>query len=202
LSKRHGATSIEEFQKAGYLPEVMLNYLALLGWSTSDSQQLFSPKENFKEMAEKFELERCQRSPAVFDTEKLKWMNGVYIRQLTKDELRDRAWPYLKEAGLVTDSTDEPTKTFVREALALEQEKLVVLSEAPHLIDFLLVKEVVFDPESVEKVLKKEGALAVLEGILLEFEKLDVFTTQNTEAVCRSFAEAKADQRPQPFPHA
>lgn len=188
LSKRHGATSIEEFQKIGYLPEVMLNYLALLGWSTSDSQQLFDPKDRFKELVDKFELERCQKSPAVFDTEKLKWMNGVYIRKLTKDQLIERAWPYLVEAKLVQPQVDEALKHYVHDALMLEQEKLVVLSDAPGLIDFFLWDEVQFDPEAVEKVLKKEGAMDVLKGIAKDFEALPQLTAANTETACREYA--------------
>jgi glutamyl-tRNA synthetase len=188
LSKRHGATSIEEFQRIGYLPEVMLNYLTLLGWSTSDSQQIFDPADHFKELVEKFELERCQKSPAVFDTEKLRWMNGVYIRKLTRDELLDRTWPYLVQAGLVSESTDEKLRKFVHDALMLEQEKLVVLSDAPGLIDFFLHKEVQYDPESVEKVMKKEGARSVLEGIQKDFSALPEMTAANTETACREYA--------------
>ena len=76
LSKRHGATSVMEYKEAGYLPEALLNYLALLGWGTEDSQQIFSQAE----MVEKFSLERCSKSPAAFDPNKLLWMNGEYIR--------------------------------------------------------------------------------------------------------------------------
>lgn len=186
LSKRHGATSIEEFQKTGFLPEVMLNYLALLGWSTSDSQQLFDPADRFKELVEKFELERCQKSPAIFDTEKLRWMNGVYIRKLTKDRLLDRAWPHLEAAGLLTNSDDR--RAYLGEALGLEQEKLVVLSDAPALIDFFVYEDVVFDPESEEKVLKKEGAPDVLKGVSERFGALETLTAANTEQVCRQYA--------------
>ncbi len=189
LSKRHGATSIEEFKKEGYLPEVMLNYLALLGWSTSDSQQLFEPADHFNELVEKFELERCQKSPAVFDMEKLRWMNGVYIRKLTKDQLLERTWPYLIEAGLVTEKADEDLRHYVHAALMLEQEKLVVLSDAPKLIDFFLHKEVIFDPQAVQDVLKKEGAVDVLKGSLEELKKLPTLTAANTEQLCRDYAK-------------
>ncbi len=188
LSKRHGATAVEEFQRTGYLPEVMLNYLALLGWSTSDSQQLFNPANQFEELVQKFELERCQKSPAVFDMEKLKWMNGVYIRNLTKDQLLERTWPFLVSAGLVSAEADEKLKTYVHNALMLEQEKLVVLSDAPGLIDFFLHKDVQFDAESVEKVLKKEGAKKVLEGVMARFAALSTLTAENTEKACRDHA--------------
>jgi len=191
LSKRHGATSVEEFKKLGFLPEVMVNYLALLGWSTSDSQQLFDPSNQFKEMVDKFELERCQKSPAVFDNEKLRWMNGVYIRKFSKEELLKRVWPFLVEAGLVDDSANEELKNYIHQAIMLEQEKLVLLSDAPSLIDFFLHKEVQFSPEAVEKVFKKEGALDVVSGILNEFEKLNPLTVENTEKTCRDYAKSK-----------
>jgi len=188
LSKRHGATSIEEFKRPGFLPEVMLNYLALLGWSTSDSQQLFDPQEDFKELVGKFELERCQKSPAVFDMEKLKWMNGVYIRKLSREELLERAWPYLFEAKLVKAKEEESVKKYLLDALSLEQEKITLLSEAPGLVDFFLAKEVVFDKEALEKVLKKEGALKAVENVRVSFESLPRLTAQNTEEVCRQYA--------------
>ncbi len=199
LSKRHGATSVEEFKRAGYLPEVMLNYLALLGWSTSDSQQIFSPANHFQELVEKFELERCQKSPAVFDMDKLRWMNGVYIRNLSKDDLLKRTWPYLVEAGLVREDAAPAFKDYVHRALMLEQEKLVVLSDAPGLIDFFLKDPVEFDPEAVEKVLKKEGSMSILEGILPAFEKTPALTAANTEKICRDFAEQKGLKTGQVF---
>jgi nondiscriminating glutamyl-tRNA synthetase len=199
LSKRHGATSIEEFRHAGYLPEAMLNYLALLGWSTTDSQQLFSSANHFEELVGKFELERCQKSPAVFDTEKLKWMNGVYIRTFSRDQLLDRTWPYLVEAGLVQADAGEDLKHYVHSALMLEQEKLVVLSDAPGLIDFFLHPEVKFDPEAVQNVLKKEGTRGILTGIKTAFETLGTLTAANTEQACRDYAKANGIKTGQVF---
>ena len=162
LSKRHGATSIEEFRKSGFLPEVMLNYLSLLGWATTESQQLFSPANKFQELVDKFELERCQKSPAVFDTEKLKWMNGVYIRNLSKEELFDRAKPFLLEAGLMSSVTSSEQSAYIKEALMLEHEKYVLLSETPGLVACFVNDNVVFDAESVEKVFRKGWAELVL----------------------------------------
>ncbi len=199
LSKRHGATSIEEFRKAGFLPEVMLNYLALLGWSTSDSQQLFDRKDKFHELVEKFELERCQKSAAIFDIEKIKWMNGVYIRSLSKDELLDRCWPYFVEAGLTGQTATPELRNYMHQALMLEQEKLVLLADAPGLIDFFLSEDVKFEAEAVEKVLKKDGAFNVIAGVAAEFAQLENLTADNTERVCRDFAVAKGLKNGQVF---
>jgi len=199
LSKRHGATSIEEFRRMGFMPEALLNYLALLGWSTSDSQQLFSSDEHFKELKEKFDLERCQKSAAIFDMEKLKWMNGMYIRGLSRDAFMDRVWPYLVDAGLVTGQADAALKDYVHRAIMLEQEKLVVLSDAPGLIDFFLTEDVKFDAESVEKVLKKEGALDVVRELTDIFAAFPSLTTENTEKACRDFAVARGIKTGQVF---
>ncbi|MCB4757447.1 MAG: glutamate--tRNA ligase [Elusimicrobia bacterium] len=199
LSKRHGATSVEEFRRSGFLPEVMLNYLALLGWSTSDSQQLFDPADHFKELVEKFELERCQKSPAVFDMEKLRWMNGIYIRTFTPDELLNRTWPFLVQAGLVWEKTDDKAKDYIKKALLLEQEKLVHLSDAPKLIDFFIFEEVKFDEEAVNSVLNKEGVETILKGVKGQFEKMPNLTADETEKICREFAKANNIKNAQVF---
>ncbi len=93
LSKRHGATAIFEFRRLGYIPEAMLNYLALLGWSFDDKTTIFSKDE----LIEKFSLERVSSNPAVFDPEKLNWLNGYWIRQLSDEELSRRLLPFIKE---------------------------------------------------------------------------------------------------------
>ncbi|MBI4423718.1 MAG: glutamate--tRNA ligase, partial [Elusimicrobia bacterium] len=96
LSKRHGATSVLEYRDQGFLPETMRNYLALLGWSTHESQQLFAGDE----LVAKFDLAGCQKNPATFDNQKLLWMNGEYIRRLQAQALVERALPFLEKAGL------------------------------------------------------------------------------------------------------
>lgn len=92
LSKRHGATSILEYKRQGYLPEAIINYLALLGWRPNTNQEIF----NRQELISQFTLERAQKSPAIFDQEKLDWLNGYYIRQLKVNDLLDRLMEYGK----------------------------------------------------------------------------------------------------------
>ncbi|MDR0842363.1 MAG: glutamate--tRNA ligase [Acidobacteriota bacterium] len=105
LSKRHGATSIEEFRRQGYLPEALVNYLALLGWSpTVDGQEIMSSDE----IKAQFDLGRVVKSPAVFDTAKLNWMNRTYIGKTPGEELVKTAKPYFVEAGLVPAESGIP----------------------------------------------------------------------------------------------
>jgi len=130
LSKRHGAEPIASYREAGYLPEALVNFLGILGCSfdPTGQREIFS----LQEMIEAFELERVSRTGGIFDREKLDWMNGYYIRQMSVEDLACRLMPFLEAAGLVTDA-DEP---YVRRVVPLVQERLKRLGEAPELTDF------------------------------------------------------------------
>lgn len=156
LSKRHGATAVSQYHEEGYLPESLRNYLALLGWSTSDSQQIFS----LEEMIEKFSLDGCGKSAAVFDAQKLVWMNGEYIRKIDIDRLVELSVPYLEKAGLLKRPIRYES---LKKIIALEQEKMKLISDVPKLVDFFLLDDVEFDEKAVNKVLKKDHVLNVLE---------------------------------------
>lgn len=181
LSKRHGDTSVMEYKKQGFLPQALINYLALLGWSTPDSQQLFSAGE----LEKKFDIKGCQKSPAVFDTVKLMWMNGDYIRQLSKEELLKEAKPFIEEAGIAKDADDEYLKNIV----ALEQEKYKTLREIPDLISFFFTDEVKYDEEAINKVFKAETAKKALELMIAKYDALEDFTEHALETTARAAAK-------------
>jgi nondiscriminating glutamyl-tRNA synthetase len=103
LSKRHGATAVEEYRDAGYLPEATRNYLALLGMVDGRQPGPFYPRG----VETKFTVERCGKSPAIFDPNKLIWMNGEYIRKMPIGELVDRAMPFIKKAGFLNGHEEE-----------------------------------------------------------------------------------------------
>lgn len=159
LSKRTGAVSVEEYREKGYLPEALRNYLALIGWSTQDSQQLFK----WDELIDKFDLAGCSSSRGIFDVEKLNWMNGKYIRDMSPGELVDRSSGWLKEAGL--DGYDSKS---LLGAVELEQEKFEFLTDIPKRIDILVKDDIEYDEKSVGKRLRKEG----VRGILLDIKKI------------------------------
>ena len=99
LSKRHGSTSVEAFREQGFLPEALVNYLALLGWSPGDDREIVSRDE----LVAAFDLARVSSNPAAFDTEKLTWLNNHYIQELDDDDLAARCVHFLAEAGLGVD---------------------------------------------------------------------------------------------------
>jgi nondiscriminating glutamyl-tRNA synthetase len=180
LSKRHGATSVMEYKEAGYLPGALLNYLALLGWGTEDSQQLFTQQE----MIEKFSLERCSKSPAAFDPNKLLWMNGEYVRKMPVSRLAELAREFFPAAGL--DKIDG--KAF-EAAIALEHEKVKLLADVPKLIDFLIFDEYEYRQEAVDKVLKAPGATEILEDMAKRLDALNPFNVAGIEAAARACAK-------------
>jgi glutamyl-tRNA synthetase len=127
LSKRHGAVSVDEFRAAGYIPEALMNFLALLGWAPDGETTIMAPDE----LIARFSLERVGSSPATFDYAKLDWMNGVYLRGLSTRDYADRLVAYLRERGL-----DWP-EDVVRAAAPIVQEKIARLGEFPDFAGFL-----------------------------------------------------------------
>jgi glutamyl-tRNA synthetase len=154
LSKRHGAVSVDEFREAGYLPEALMNFLALLGWAPDGETTIMSRDE----LVERFSLERVGSSPATFDYAKLDWMNGVYLRALPPDHYADRLVAYLREVGI-----DWPEDR-VRAAAPLVQEKIGRLGEFAGFAGFLF-EEIQPEPELLDKRVlgEAENALSDVE---------------------------------------
>jgi glutamyl-tRNA synthetase len=128
LSKRHGAASVQELRDGGYLPEAVRNYLALLGWGAGDDQTVLSTPE----LVERFTLERVSRSPARFDETKLRWLNGLYLRELSVTELADRLRVYLAladPAAAAAIAATDPTGARLRDAVAISREKIQTLAD-------------------------------------------------------------------------
>jgi glutamyl-tRNA synthetase len=143
LSKRHGAASVQELRDAGYLPEAVRNYLALLGWGAGDDSTILSTDE----LIERFTLERVSRNPARFDETKLRWMNGIYIRALTPEELTERVEAFTGRTGL-------------SELARISQEKIHTLADFWPLAGSL-VDGPVDDPAAREKWLGEDGLAAL-----------------------------------------
>ncbi|MEK7560535.1 MAG: glutamate--tRNA ligase [Patescibacteria group bacterium] len=129
LSKRHGATSVDEYRKAGYLPEALFNFIALLGWNPGSDREIYSRDE----IVAHFSLERVQKSGAVFDVGKLDWMNGEYIRRKSATELIELCLPFLEERGFIKKGGD---RNYLEKIVLLEQPRMKKLSEIGERTDF------------------------------------------------------------------
>jgi glutamyl-tRNA synthetase len=151
LSKRHGSTSVIDFRAQGYLPEAMINFLARLGWSLDDKTEIFARDE----LIAVFDLAKVHPSPAIFDMEKLNWLNGHYIRTLPVPELARRMRPFLDEAGLEIDHD------LLLKVTPLVQTRIKTLKDAVALADFFFVEDV--HPTKTQllgKAFKDNGAKA------------------------------------------
>jgi glutamyl-tRNA synthetase len=185
LSKRHGATRVTEFREKGYLPEALLNYVALLGWSYDATTQLFS----LQELERLFSLERLNKASAQFDYKKLDWFNGVYIRQLDPERLAGLLLPYLQNEGLVADPPSSREAELARGLVPLVQERLVLLSDVVPLARFLFREVRPAAEDLVPKKLDRSRAAELLRraaGLLEGFESRD---EQGNEAAFRGLAE-------------
>lgn len=120
MSKRHGATSIQQYRDSGYLPEALLNFLALLGWAPEGEEEIFS----LPRLVEEFSLERVSRSPAVFNLQKLNWMNSEYLKKASPERVASLALPYLQKAGLLPREVSPGEYEWFKEVVALLQEQL------------------------------------------------------------------------------
>lgn len=186
LSKRHGSTSIRDFRDQGYLPEAILNYITLLGWSYDDSREFFSKEE----LEKLFSLERLNKAPAVFDYKKLEWFNGQYIRKKNAEELADLVLPVLAEAGLIGSPPTREEQAKVLAAMPLVQERLHLLRDADKVMRFLFVESDEYDiTELVPKKLDVSRTIEVLataQGLLPGFEGR---SDEENDALFRAKAE-------------
>ena len=172
LSKRHGAVSVEEFRREGYIAPALMNYLALLGWSYDDKTTIFSGDQ----LVRHFTLERVGTSPAVFDYAKLEWMNGVHLRALSAEEYAATLLTYLREQGIDWD------EGLAGQSVPLVQEKIATLGEYPSFAGFL------FQPVEPDQS-ELDGAGTVLAEARSELAAVDPFGAEQIEAALRGLAE-------------
>jgi glutamyl-tRNA synthetase len=159
LSKRDPESNLLGYRDRGFLPEGLLNYLALLGWAIAEDRDIFS----MEEMVQAFTIERVNPNPARFDLKKAEAINATHLRELSVDELAERMLPYLHAAGLVGETPTEEERALLQKATPLVQERMVTLGEAVGMLGFLLVDESSFsrDPADVEKLLDEDGRTVV-----------------------------------------
>jgi len=180
LSKRHGAASVQELRDAGYLPEAVRNYLALLGWGSEDDETILSTDE----LVERFSIERVSKNPARFDEQKLRWLNGRYMRDLATDDLTARLQTFTGRDGLC-------------DAVEISREKMQTLAEFWPLAGFI-ADGPQDDPDAREKWLDDDGRGA-LRDVREALEPVDPFTPQAVQAALEGVVAARATKPKQVF---
>jgi len=181
LSKRTGATAISDYRKMGYLPEAMVNYLMLLGWSPGENQEIVSLEAAIK----RFSIKRVNKAPAVFNLEKLNWINNQYIKQADTKRLTDLLIPLLKARKYLTEGFD---RNWLEKAVKLFQPRLNALNDFCEWADFLFLKKPKFNREAKQKLTGKPLRDAF--KLLLErLDKLEPFDIHTSEAAFRELVK-------------
>ncbi|NJP05979.1 MAG: glutamate--tRNA ligase [Chloroflexaceae bacterium] len=186
LSKRKDDVATNRFWERGYLPEALFNYLALQGWSYDDHTEIMSRDE----LIERFTIDRVQSSPARWNPDKLKDMNGIYIRQMSADELTERLLPYLSQAGLINATPLPEERAYVRHLVPLIHERLEEMQEAPELLSFFFQPVEYPNPLLlIPKKMDMPGTIATLREAQSRLSELFIWDVPTIEASLRTLVD-------------
>ncbi len=184
LSKRHGAASVMDYRDLGFLPEALMNYLALLGWSLDGSSEIFTTDE----LIESFDLARVSKSDAVFDRAKLDWLNGQHIRRAADDRLTDALAMFWRDSP--PDFDTAPDDERVSEIVPLARERLKTLQDAAPLVKFVFSEQVPMEPaQIIQRRMDAERTILALEAARDGLATLDGFDAQSIEDTLRPMAK-------------
>ncbi len=184
LSKRHGATSVGQFREEGILPEALVNFLALLGWSPGDDREIMT----LEELVAAFSLDRVNKKSAVFDTQKLEWLNMKYFKKRTAEEITRMALPYLAAYGVEPAAVSAERMEAVVRLLGERFRTLRALADKAH---YFFTDAPRMDPAAYRKHIRREGAAEILADVAARLEALDGFTPEAIERELRAVSAAR-----------
>ena len=183
LSKRHGATSVSDYETAGYLPEAMLNFLSLLGWSPGNDREIMTKQE----LIDNFSLQGISKKSAIFDEVKLIWMNGQYINQISDDEILKKIVPLLKDKNFINEL--DINDVYIKRAISLLKPKIKKISDFADLGYYFFKDPDQYDQEAIKKYWQDQAVAARLDNTSKRLSGLDLFSATNIENIIRNLAE-------------
>ncbi len=182
MSKRHGATSVDQYRQQGYLPAGLDNFLALLGWAPAGEQEIFS----MEELVQEFSMERVAKNPAVFDLDKLNWINQHYMRALSEEAFFAAAKPHLQAAGYLTGGEDAARLAWLRKVVATAREHVAYAAQVPECVALYFNDDVAFENDAAAAVLKAPAVPAVIGMLLAQLAELPVLDAVSVKALFKS----------------
>lgn len=171
MSKRHGATSVTEYRNMGYLPEAVVNYLALLGWTPKGEQEIFTEEELIKQ----FSMKRVSSNDAVFDINKLNWINFQYMKKLDADQLYDLIFPFLVKAGYVDAAVSEEKKDWLKKVIWFMKDHIYFAGQAADELKFFFEDMPKITDEDILAVMKEETSGKLLKAFIEDLKALETF---------------------------
>lgn len=183
LSKRHGATSVMEYQRMGFLPEAVLNYIAHLGWSSGTNQEIFS----IKELIENFTLDKISNHSAIFDMEKLNWFNNEYLKRLSDEKYVEMLIPFLKDAGYIELPLSEEKERWLRKVASLMKSRVRNFKQFLEYGDYFFIEDFTVEDNAV-KILEQNGVRDILEHLVERLKEIKDWKEENIESEVREMA--------------
>ena len=185
MSKRHGATSVTQYEKLGYLPEAVFNFLALLGWSPGGEDEIMTKEE----IIEKFSLDAVSKSPAVFDMEKLKWLNGHYIRQSSVERLVGLAIPYLQSEGYLKEEVTEADRQWVTLIVQALQEKIHTINDIGEFMPLFVGEDITIEDEEAKEVLADPDVPTVIYAFKEKLAELPEWNADDVKKIFKAISK-------------
>jgi nondiscriminating glutamyl-tRNA synthetase len=185
LSKRHGATAVEEFRTDGYLPEALVNYLALLGWSPGDDREIMP----LSEIVASFSLENISKSAAVYDTKKLTWLNAHYLNALPLEQIVKAALPFFKERGYIDEELSQESAAYVEKVIAAVRTRVHTLVELTDASDYFFRDDLAYEEKGIKKFFTKPDVAAILTKGAQALAETEPFDLPTVEASYRKIVE-------------
>lgn len=181
LSKRQGDVSVTDFKEKGYLPDALVNYLALVGWSPESNKEIF----NMNELEEEFSFDRVSKTGGVFDIDKLNWINGQYIREESLEKITDLSIPFLKEAGYISDNDIENRYDWIKTMVSTVKEDLSNLSEIKQKADIYFNYNVDLDDGNVLETLKGDQVSSLLDAFKEELQQINEIDEEFSKTIIK-----------------
>ncbi|BBB91327.1 MAG TPA: glutamate--tRNA ligase [Methylomusa anaerophila] len=185
MSKRHGATSVDQYRNQGYLSEAIVNFLALLGWAPAGEQEIFSREELINE----FSMDRVAKNPAVFDIDKLNWLNAHYMKQASPELVTELALPHLKAAGYVQDDISGEKKDWLIKVMAEIKDYLSYAAQAVDHVDVFFNDHITFESEEAREVMRDADIPRVMEAFKVRLLALDPLESAGVQAILKSITK-------------
>lgn len=185
MSKRHGATSVEQYRKLGYLPDALVNFLALLGWAPNSEQEIFS----LEELIEQFSMDRVAKNPAVFDVDKLNWINAQYMKKTSAGQIAGMALPHLIEAGYLPEKVSEEQQNWVAEMVGAVQEQISYAAQVLDHADLFFRDDVEFESQEAREILLDPDIPRVMASFKEKMLLLPVVDVPAVQALLKSLVK-------------
>jgi len=182
MSKRHGATSVDQYRQLGYLPQGIDNFLALLGWAPEGEKELFTMEELVRE----FSLSRVAKNPAVFDIDKLNWINGKHLRAMEPDRFVEFAKPHMIKAGFMTGKENFEKTCWLEAVIKTAQNQVDYAAQVPEAVKLYFNDNVEFENAEAEAVLKEENVPRVMKLFLDALPTLEAMNSENVKALFKT----------------